>query len=80
MGFVFHKQLLRTIALFGLAVLLPLLGSCGTLGIATTDDLAATESQLQNSNRATNTRIEKAENNSKKMQENLNWFLCTIGR
>ena len=71
MGFVFRKQLLRTITLLALAGLLPLLGSCGTLGIATTDELAATESRLQNSNGATNTRIQKAESNSKEMQEDL---------
>jgi predicted nuclease with TOPRIM domain len=63
---------MRLVVLIALAATVPCLGGCSTLGIATADDLTATESRLQNSNRANATRIENLEQNSASMQEALN--------
>jgi len=48
------------------------------LGIATTDDLEATESRLQNSNRTTNSRLDSVEKLSKDSQANLKELTADI--
>jgi methyl-accepting chemotaxis protein len=62
----------RVVVLIALAATVPCLGGCSTLGIATADDLTATESRLQNSYRANATRIENLEQSSADMQQTLN--------
>jgi len=72
MGSVLRKLGRRRIAFFLLATLLPVLSGCSQMGIATTDDLEATESRLQNSNRTTNSRLDSVEQLSKDSQATLN--------
>jgi uncharacterized phage infection (PIP) family protein YhgE len=63
----------RRLAVVVLALVLtvPLLNGCSTLGIATTKDLTATESRLQDSNRANSTRLDNLEKNTADMQQTL---------
>lgn len=51
----------RAFWVLALALAVPFLGGCSTLGIATADDLTETESRLQNMSRANTTRIDNLE-------------------
>jgi prefoldin subunit 5 len=64
--------------LLGFALAVPLLNGCSQLGIATADDLTATESRLENSNRATNSRIDTLEKSTSDMQVSLNEIAASI--
>jgi len=61
MSFILQKSGRRRIAVFALVVLVPVISGCSQLGIATSDDLEATESRLQTSNRTTNSRLDTVE-------------------
>ncbi len=78
MGSVLHKLGRRRIAAFLLATFLPVLSGCSMLGIATTDDLEAAESRLQNSNRTTTSRLDSVEKLSKDSQANLKELTADI--
>ncbi len=57
--------------LLAVALIVPLLGGCSTLGIATLDDLNATETRLRTSNNAAATRIDDIEKDKADMQQTL---------
>ena len=71
MGFVSRTPGRRRIAFFLLVALVPVLSGCSQLGIATTDDLEATESRMQNSNRTTNSRLDSVEQLSKDLSADI---------
>ena len=75
---VLHRTRRRGIALFVAVTLLPVFGGCSQLGIATTDDLEATESRLQNSNRTTNSRLDSVEQASQDYQATLNTLAASV--
>jgi outer membrane murein-binding lipoprotein Lpp len=67
-----------TVVILGLALAVPLLNGCSQLGIAKADELAATESRLEQSNNATNGRIDTLEKNTNDMQQSLNEIAASI--
>lgn len=56
----------------------PFLSGCSTLGIATTDELTATENRLQGSNSATNARLDQLEQGSTDMQQTLTQITASL--
>ena len=64
--------------LLGLALAVPLLGGCSTLGIATLDDLSASEAQIRNTNTATATRIDELEKENADMQQTLTQVTASL--
>jgi hypothetical protein len=64
--------------LLGVVLAAPLLNGCAQMGIAKADDLAATESRMENSNQATNTRIDALEKSTNDMQLSLNEIAASI--
>ena len=56
----------------------PLLNGCSTLGIATTDELTATENRLQSSNTTTNARLDGLEKNTSDMQTTLSQMTASV--
>jgi len=61
----------HAVVLLGLALAVPLLNGCSQLGIATADDLTAMEARLQNTSRATDTRVDTLEKSTADMQQTL---------
>jgi outer membrane murein-binding lipoprotein Lpp len=66
------------VVLLAFACATPFLSGCSTLGIATTDDLTAAESRLQNSQRATTTRVDNLEKNTSDLQATLTQISSNI--
>ena len=66
------------VVLLALALAVPFLNGCSTLGIATADDLTAMESSLRNSNNATNTRIDNVEKSTGDMQAELTQMTTSL--
>ncbi len=66
------------VVLLALALAVPFLTGCSTLGIATSDDLTAMESSLRNSNNATNTRIDNVEKSTGDMQAELTQITTSL--
>jgi hypothetical protein len=66
------------VVLLALALAVPFLSGCSTLGIATSDDLTAMESSLRNSNNATNTRIDNVEKSTGDMQAELTQMTTSL--
>jgi chromosome segregation ATPase len=64
--------------LLALALVLPVLNGCSTLGIATTDDITAMEARLQSANSATDTRVNTLEQNTADMQQTLNEITASL--
>ena len=79
MRFIFNREFRdRAIVLLVFAMVMPLLGGCATLGIATSDELTATETRLKNSTRANTTRIDNAEKSNAEMQKTLTELTTSI--
>ena len=75
---IFTRELRRrAVVLLALAAA-PFLSGCSTLGIATTEELAATETRLQNSNRDTSARLDNLEQGTADMQQTLNQIATSI--
>jgi len=68
----------HAVVLLGFVLAVPLLSGCSQLGIATADDLTTTESRLENSNRATNSRIDTLEKSTSDMQVSLDEIAASI--
>jgi len=64
--------------ILGLVLAAPLLNGCSQLGIAKVDDVTASESRLENSNRATNSRIDTLEKSTADMQKSLDEIAASI--
>jgi chromosome segregation ATPase len=60
------------------ALTVPFLGGCSTLGIATLDDLDASETRLRNSSNATATRIDELEKDKTDLQQTLTQITTSI--
>jgi len=61
-----------------LAVAVPFLNGCSTLGIAKTDDLAAMERRLQSSGSSTDKRVDTLEKSTTETQQTLNQISANI--
>jgi paraquat-inducible protein B len=64
--------------LLAVALIVPLMGGCSTLGIATLDDLNATETRLRTSSNATATRIDDLEKDKADMQQTLTQVTASL--
>jgi uncharacterized phage infection (PIP) family protein YhgE len=79
MRFIFTSVIRRHVfVLLAIALAAPILNGCSTLGIATTDDITAMESRLQNSDRSTVTRVDNLERGTNDMQVTLNQITSNI--
>ena len=61
-----------------LALAVPFLNGCSTLGIAKTDDLAAMEKRLQSSGSSTDKRVDTLEKSATETQQDLNQISANI--
>ena len=66
------------VVMITLAMVMPFFAGCSTLGIATTDELTSTETRLQNSNSATNTRLDTVEKSTTDMQATLAQMTASV--
>jgi predicted nucleic acid-binding Zn-ribbon protein len=67
-----------TLIFVALALAIPFLGGCSTLGIATTEELDAVNGRLESSNRSTGTRLDALEKDSADLQQTLGEMTASI--
>jgi septal ring factor EnvC (AmiA/AmiB activator) len=76
---IFWGELRYAVApLLALAVLVPVMSGCSTLGIATTEDLTALENRLQSSNNSTSARLDNLEQEKTDLQSTLTQISADI--
>ena len=79
MRFIFTTGVRRhVVVLLAVALVVPFVSACSQLGIATTDDLTATEARLDNSNRTTLNRLDTLEKDKTDLQSSLNQITSSI--
>lgn len=67
-----------TVLALAFALAVPFLNGCSQLGIATADELAATDTRVESYNSSANTRLDGLEKNTSDMQTTLNQITASI--
>ncbi|UCH84922.1 MAG: hypothetical protein JSW50_04330 [Candidatus Latescibacterota bacterium] len=79
MRYTSSKRWLGTaVILIALAVAVPLINGCSTLGIATSEELQAVEGRLESSNRSTGARLDNLEKDTADNQQALEQMTATM--